>query len=630
MNFIEFLKLNFTAKKSGVLLAGLLMFSTALVEADSLPTQIGDPIRITPVPGPANPDPILQNLVAVMDNHYQTPYYPGGFPDFLSQITLYSNFYTVAFLNFNPCNDKIMHISIGQNLVRDATGTYLLTIGTNTFATSHNRGKTWHYGPPIEQIIPLGGNISQIINSSIGPGLFPIYGKDGQLYAAGEGFWDMVPNPPNTEIEAGFLFTTSTDDGKHWSTPDIELASTRDYWYPQSLQGVGPREFYTTPDSSDADLIHASSMFPLYPLQLYGNLFYTQSKNRGKSFAPLKQVYSMIDDPVWRAANLTATPPDPAFFVYGGLSLSSGFPTNITENILMLPVLRLKDILFPLIGDQAAVRSLDNGKTWLPVAGATEEYTVSSFQYDPGFANPGAGEVVNGELVFPFIFDTAGQWASPLVSPSTGRVYFTYEAVNLPISDFNTFALVTHILLSRSDDQGATFSPSIQINRTPTTILPGAQQAFSHGAAITADGYLCVAYYDFRNWTGTPGEDIANTPLQTDAWLDVYRETEDPNGGSTGIGLDYVGEIRLTDESFNSRIALLSTDYHEAYITGTGEGIPITVNNNNELFVVYTIQSGEGVSPSNITTGYKGMTIDTNSYVTGYLKRFKFPNVSTD
>ena len=48
------------------------------------------------------------------------------------------------------------------------------------------------------------------------------------------------------------------------------------------------------------------------------------------------------------------------------------------------------------------------------------------------------------------------------------------------------------------------------------------------------------------------------------------------------------------------------------YITGTPEGIPIVVNNNNELFVVFSMQS-EG-SPSNITTGYKGMTIDTNGY----------------
>ena len=42
--------------------------------------QLGPPIRISPIPGPANPDPILQNLQEVMDNHYQQPFYPGGVP----------------------------------------------------------------------------------------------------------------------------------------------------------------------------------------------------------------------------------------------------------------------------------------------------------------------------------------------------------------------------------------------------------------------------------------------------------------------------------------------------------------------------------------------------------------------
>ena len=37
------------------------------------------------------------------------------------------------------------------------------------------------------------------------------------------------------------------------------------------------------------------------------------------------------------------------------------------------------------------------------------------------------------------------------------------------------------------------------------------------------------------------------------AWLAVYKETDNPKGGSTGVGLDFVGEIRLTPQSFNAR-----------------------------------------------------------------------------
>ena len=206
-------------------------------------------------------------------------------------------------------------------------------------------------------------------------------------------------------------------------------------------------------------------------------------------------------------------------------------------------------------------------------------------------------------------------------------MYLAYEASN-PASNPDPFLQSSYVLLSASSDQGATFSHAVQINRTPTDIPFRAQQAFSYNTAITKDGFYVVAYYDFRKWKGVPGEDLLTTPLPTNAWLAVYKETEDPKGGSTGVGLDFVGEIRLTPKSFNARIINIETafPYIAPFITGTPEGIPIVVNNNNELFVVFSMQH-KG-SPSNITTGYRGMTIDTNSYQTIFLQRLKFSNVS--
>ena len=102
------------------------------------------------------------------------------------------------------------------------TGTFTAAtlIGSNTFATSVDGGLTWSYGPPIEQIIPLGGTISQVINASLGPGLFFTYAKNGRLYAAGQGFDDMIANPPNQVPMTGFIFTSSDDNGKHWAPPE--------------------------------------------------------------------------------------------------------------------------------------------------------------------------------------------------------------------------------------------------------------------------------------------------------------------------------------------------------------------------------------------------------------------------
>lgn len=622
------LKTNFNLKLSSLIISGLVLVSGSALDGSSLPVPLGPPQKISPVA--ANPDKILQNLIPVMDNHYQLPWYPGGAPDYLSQIYYMSNFSIANILNVNPCNDSIMHVSLGQNFILDLTGTFLSSIGSSSFATSTNRGRTWKYGPPIEQIRPLGGLTGQIVNTSLGPGTYNTYGKNGKLYASGFGYFDMIANPPNTEPQSGFLFTTSTDNGENWKTPKINLASNKDYWYLPSNIGLVPREFYFAPDKSNPDLLYGSSMFVLSPIQSYGALFANLSTNGGKTFTPLKQVYLMIDDPTWRARYFDPNETDPTYYAYGGFPLSSGFPTQIDSNIIMLPVDRLLPPFFPIVGDQAAVRSLDNGKTWLQVAGATETYTTASFIFDPGFINPFAGQIIKGQQAFGLWADTTGQWAFPLVSPSTGRVYLTYGAFNDALSDYTTGACVTEVRLSVSADKGATFMPVYKVNRTPTNILTGAQQAFSHGAAITSDGYYVVAYYDFRNWTGSPGENVETNPLQTDVWLAVYKEVEDPQGGSTGVGLDFVGEMRLTPESWDARIIARTTPnpYIAPYITGTPEGIQMEVNNNNELFVLYSKLSEEDVSLANITTDYKGMTIDRNGYVNILLQRLKFPNSS--
>lgn len=609
---------------------GLVLLSGSVVHASSLPIVLGPPERISPLPGPGT-DSIVDNLVVVMDNHYQPPYYTGGSPDYLSQIYILSDYFTANNIRFNPCDDNVMNTTIGQNLVLDFKRTFLNTIGSNTSAISNDRGRSWNYYNPVEQIVPLGGNVSQIVNSSLGPGLYYVYGKNGTLYAGGWGGFDMKANPPNALPQENILFTTSEDNGLHWSDLKIEYSSNSDFWFRSVSRhkGASLREFYTQPDPANPELLHTSLMFTNYPLdfnEFFGNLYYTSSKDGGKTFAPYREVYSMINDPLWREQYFDPTVTNPQYYIYGGWTLSSGYPIVYDDNILLLPVNRSPSTN-PFVADQGVVRSLDKGKTWSKVAGASGLYTFPFLVYDPGFADPYSGQIIDGQLVFPFFEDSSGQLSSPVVSPSTGRIYLTYEAHN----DALTLDLpATYILVTSSSDKGETFTPSVQVNRTPTNILPGAQQAFSPGAAITADGYYVVAYYDFRNWTGFPGEDITTTPLSTDVWLDVYRETEDPLGGSTGVGLDFVGEIRLTPQSFDSRIINLNTlrPYMTPYITGTPEGIPVVVNNNNELFVVFSTQSDEGVSPSNITTEYRGVKVDRNGYVNLYLQRLKFPNVS--
>ena len=187
MIFLNAVKSNFLSKGTLTLLSGLIFVSSPMLDASSFPKSLGPPIRINPIPGPANPDPILQNLQTVMNNFFQQPSYPGLTPypsNYLGGIYYLSNNYIGAELTINPCDDRIMHASFGQNFIVDFTGTYKGMIGSNTFATSLDQGLSWNYGPPIEQTIPLGGTISQLLNASLGPGLAYRYTKDGKLYAS--------------------------------------------------------------------------------------------------------------------------------------------------------------------------------------------------------------------------------------------------------------------------------------------------------------------------------------------------------------------------------------------------------------------------------------------------------------
>lgn len=635
-------------RKSATVLSTLAMvWNGELVASGACPVAepLGGPIRISPPPG--SPDPILENLELVMDNQFQLPVYEGGFPDYLSQLLLQTNTYSALGFYFNPVDDRICHVQFGQNILNDATSTFSpANYGTNTLGTSYDGGLTWNYGPPIEQVIPLGGDISQLINASYGPGLFLYYNKNGKrLYGSGQGFDDMIANPPYPTPNTGWLFTYSDDSGKTWSDPQIFLNSTVNWWIiggPFISTGVGPREFYLTPYPPNNNLIHASTNFQLFPDGIYGNVYYFRSENGGKTFSQPEQVYSMIDDPVWQKEHFDPDfTSDPNYFIFGGDSLSSAHPVVYDQNVLLLPVCRR----YPIIGspeytgsaldtatDQAVIRSLDNGKTWLPVAGATEQYIFATSTVDPGYLDP----FIDGGVGF--FAATTGQGSLPLISPFTGRIYLTYQAGNPAASPDPDLARgYPFILLSASSDKGATWSHAVKVNQTPTNLSRGAQCAFSPGVAMTRDGYYVVAYYDFRFWNGFPGEDLS-TPLPTDCWLAIYKELDDPTGGSTGVGLDFVEEIRVTPESFDARTlsqsfpeALFGSGGNAAYdfTTTAFEGLTVVVNNQNQLYVMFSMP-GVVRTPPDPAIGYKGMFIDTRNLANIYLQRYQFAKPSNE
>ncbi len=621
MNFSTTVK-----SKIFTLSSGLMISLCPLVDAGTLPKPIGPLQQISPTPA-TSPDPVLLNLQLVMADYFQPPYYPGfppspPFPNsnYLGGIYGQFNTYYGAGLAFNPIDDRIVTIIFARNNIVDRTGTLnnFQRLTSSIFARSVDGGLTWNYGPPIVPIIPLGGTISQVINASIGPGLAHNYLKNGNLIAYGNGAKDMHPNFPFSVPMQRALFTHSEDNGKTWAEPQILLQSDVDSEF-VNASGLSWEDMTMTADPANNDHIVARTGTTFFPSTFYGNGYAFGSDDGGKTFSPPIQVYSMITDPVWLANNFDPDfTSDPNYFIFGGQLLISSRVTYVDANTILMNFLRV----YPKVGsstytqvpsntniDQATLRSLDNGKTWSKSAAPIEKF-ISTFFAPP--RDPGNNRSLN----------SGTYTALMVVSPYTGRVYMIYQAGN-PASNSDPTRMSPYILLNVcKDPTGKEFSwgPAIQINATPTNISFSRQQAFSHNMVMTQDGSLVVTYYDLRNWTGGL---TAGTPLEVDAWMAVYKETDSPQGGSTGVGLDFVGEIRLTPHSSNARISL---NNGRGFGTGTPEGMPMAVNNRNQLFVVFSM-SGEN-DPAKISTGYRGMQVDLNNRTNIFMQRFQFPRPS--
>ena len=106
------------------------------------------------------------------------------------------------------------------------------------------------------------------------------------------------------------------------------------------------------------------------------------------------------------------------------------------------------------------------------------------------------------------------------VNPKNGFLYVAYQSSEFRADQLQQIGLVT------SRDGGHTWSKGVQVNRTPTNAAN--PQAFAPFVAVTKNGRVGVLYFDFRN------DDLSDpSSTKMDAWLAIYQEVKNHDGGST-------------------------------------------------------------------------------------------------
>ena len=206
----------------------------------------------------------------------------------------------------------------------------------------------------------------------------------------------------------------------------------------------------------------------------------------------------------------------------------------------------------------ALIRSGDRGETWTKKEIVIDDF-LRGIVADPDDGQPVRTGDINAEVA---------------VDPTTGALYVVWQD--------SRFGPRSSIAFSQSLDGGLTWSPTIKVNQTPTTIPLGNQQAFTPMIDVAADGSIGVNYYDFRNNPADPAV------LGTDAFLAHCHPTT-PTACANPA--NWGGEVRLTDTTFDMAQAPVA----RGFFTGDYEGL-----SNIGLDLLAFFAQAHGSDPSSV------------------------------
>jgi hypothetical protein len=349
------------------------------------------------------------------------------------------------------------------------------------------------------------------------------FGPDGVLYQISLSFNDIAPpfvpedEQPGGDFDHALLASTSTNGGLTWTDP-VEVIRDLDANVFNDKQSI-------TADPNLAGNVYAVWDRLVFPTSEKANLLpgFRSSSIRG---------------PVWfnRSTNGGASWEQPREIYDPGQN-----DTTLSSQIVVLPNGTLVNLFAEFRNDNKkklrganvrVIRSSDHGQTW---SGAIQVDRLGTIT----ITDPETGDPVRTGDVVPDI-------AVSNASATSGRLYAVWQDARF--SDFENDS----IAFSQSLDGGLTWSaPPVKINKTPTDISAGNQQAFTPSVDVADDGTISATYYDFRN-------NDSGTPLLTDYFVVHCHPT---SATACTNPANWVNEIQLTNTSFDMR---------QAPLTGTG------------------------------------------------------------
>jgi hypothetical protein len=329
-----------------------------------------------------------------------------------------------------------------------------------SFSVSHDGGATW--------------------TRSVMPGVSRC--SDGAYDRASDPWVTFTPNGVAYAISLSFdvfdpnnavLVLKSTNGGNTWSAPIPLIADT--------FLGSGNDKESITADPTDpsGNLVYAVwDRFISPPSGIAADqgvfrarafrqqAWFSRTTNGGVSWEPAR--------PIYNPGTFAATIGNVIQVVSNG---------DLVDGLVVFhfkPTLRL---------EVAVIRSSDKGVSW-------SKHATTVAPLDTSF--PGAHDPDNGNPI------RSGGLPDFATGPNN-TLYAVWE-------DDHPTAGVDAIQFSQSTDGGLTWSDPIKINKTPTNIPAGDQQAFTPTIKVASDGTIGVTYYDLRNNTPAPG-------LPTDYWF---------------------------------------------------------------------------------------------------------------